>query len=245
MDDHLTAVPTSHTQQALELLSPPGTARVFFDARYHELPADSRPADFSVGAGMSAADVREHQRRLQTARLLAHTGCYDIERQITTKIARELAPVWTSAYLTAQSLGLARPDEHVAVPIETVLRLAADPSLTAVRALSDQPATHRELTARLTAAGAVDLAARLPEGTPLLPGQGLSHTAANRALFHLRTLYIRLHAWHENYVRLGWGPESIARGRRTIAAAPTTSTPTLFPAQAPAIDSATRRAPRR
>ncbi|MER7701610.1 hypothetical protein ABTX81_01740 [Kitasatospora sp. NPDC097605] len=243
MDDHLTALPTSHTQQALQLLSAPGTVRVFFDARYHELPAESRPTDFPADDSMSAADVREHLRRLQTARLLAHTGCYDIERQTTTKIAGELAPVWTSAYLTARSLGLARPDEHTAVPIETVLRLAADPSLTAPRSLSDQPATHRELAARLTFAGAVDLAAQLPEDTPLLPGQGLSHSAANRALFHLRTLYTRLHAWHENYVRHGWAPTSSTRGCRPIATAPGTGTPTLFPA--PAIDPAARRTPRR
>ncbi|MFJ9446730.1 hypothetical protein ACIRRH_33455 [Kitasatospora sp. NPDC101235] len=221
------------------MLAAPGTVRTLLGVNHYELH-DERLHGPPASHGMEPAQIRHHLQRLQDARLLAHTGCYDIARQSTTEAARELSHVWATAYLTAQALGLARPDRHVAEAIENVLSLAAaEASPDATRSLPDLPAPHRDLVAHLLSRGAGELAAQLPADTPLRPGQSLYDTPANTALRQLRIMYDALDAWHNHHREPGRAAASTARTRRPAATDPSAEL------TAPAGKPTARRAPRR
>ncbi|MFC9327894.1 hypothetical protein [Kitasatospora sp. NPDC057015] len=151
------------------MLAPPGTIRVLLASSYYEMHPEARPNGGPAIEDIPQDTVREHLRRLQGARLLAHTGSYDIERQAGTNARRELWPVWTSAVLAARSLGVGlgpdRRPENVAITVERVVHLAAAPStFAAARQLRDGPAFRQALAAALHAADATELAAHLPLG---------------------------------------------------------------------------------
>ncbi|MGW3183254.1 hypothetical protein ACWDD9_28660 [Kitasatospora sp. NPDC001119] len=221
------------------MLAAPGTVRTLLGARHYELDDQFRHGP-PASHGMEPSQIRGHLQRLQDARLLDPTGCYDIARQSTTQAARELSPVWMSAYLTAQALGLVRLGPHIAEPIEELLYLAAaEASPGAVRALPERPAPHRDLVAHLLDGGAGELAAQLPADTALSSGQSLYDTSANTALRHLRIMYDALDAWHDRYHAPGRAAASTARSARTAAAEPGTDTTAV------AREPVTRRVPRR
>ncbi|MFC9331720.1 hypothetical protein [Kitasatospora sp. NPDC057015] len=188
---------------------------------------EARPSGGPAIDDIPPAEIRGHLRRLQDLRLLAHTGSYDIERQASTEAGRELWPAWTSAVLAARSLGLGDPamSEHIAMTIERVVHLAAAPAtLVAVQQLRDAPASRQVLTAALHAAGATDLADRLPLTAPAGPGRAGPGRAGNDdapaaivALRRLGGVYDALGDWHRAYFPPSRAAASTARSHGRAA----------------------------
>ncbi|MFJ1707611.1 hypothetical protein [Kitasatospora sp. NPDC088346] len=142
---------------------------------------------------MDDTEVRRHLQRLQDARLLAHTGEYDISRQSTTTAARELWPVWLSAlrisYATAPELA----QDHVGITLERALEIASRPAaLDAVSTMQRIPGPLRAAShgfARL-----LDTFSRTN-----WDGEQPDNRTLVEFLGHLTDLHTALGDWHRTY----------------------------------------------
>ncbi|GJF32626.1 hypothetical protein KNE206_53260 [Kitasatospora sp. NE20-6] len=225
-DATLTTSLTVPTLRALHLLASSGTARVLLGARHFELPAASRPAGPAATAAMDTADVRAHLIRLQQARLLAHTGCYDIDRQASTPAARDLWPAWTSAVLAAAALGSIDPQGHIADAVEAALALADHPTTLAVlQHIRHEPRSEDALAAVLTDDGAARLPGQLDrldhrKALLRLPDGRIGATIAGQRLV---TMYDALGTWHRQHFPNAPSASAtgMARMRNSSATTPT------------------------
>ncbi|MDH6111349.1 DNA-binding HxlR family transcriptional regulator [Kitasatospora sp. MAP12-15] len=120
----------------------------------------SRSPDYSTGLG--TAETADHVRRLQHHGLLtptSTTGSSDVlDQQATTQSARDLWPVWSSAYMWAHKYRAPVGPGPVAVPIEDTLRLIDHPLTSALLPrLRQAQATEEDLAKPLTTAGLAEL----------------------------------------------------------------------------------------
>ncbi|MCG6496953.1 hypothetical protein [Kitasatospora sp. A2-31] len=192
LGDHLASKPTHHAQQALQLLAPPGTVRVLLAVNYHEDPG-ARAAGPPATDSMDEPEVHRHLRRLQDARLLAHTGDYDISRQSTTTAARELWPVWLSALRVSYAAAPELAQDHVGITVERALEIAGHP------AVLDAVSTMQRLPVPLR--GASHGVARLLDtlSRTKRDGEEPSNRISVEFLGHLSDLHTALGDWHRTY----------------------------------------------
>ncbi|MFJ4676896.1 hypothetical protein [Kitasatospora sp. NPDC088783] len=180
----------------------------------------NRPRGGPPSESVNAAEIRAHLLRLQDARLFAHTGSYEIDRQHRTQAGSDLWSVFTQAFLTAQALGFHHSGQGTELLIERALAVAADPAvIDTVQRMGGGSAAGPEL--------AKDPAAREPGTAPTL-----SWAAINR----LALLYDRLDDWHRaHFPEEGRTGAASARSRSRTAApdVPQTSTGPEGPAPGP------------
>ncbi|MFF2657353.1 hypothetical protein ACFVUH_08300 [Kitasatospora sp. NPDC058032] len=179
--------------------------------RHHEIPVADRPAEGPATEGMDAAELRDHVRRLQDARLLTRSGSYDIDQQATTETARELWPVWTAALQFVHAIEPEHPQKPVAAAIEDALYVADHPSaLKALHAVQGASAPMMVMVRGL--AGLMDRLERrkADSGQP-------TNRAAIEGLDRLAQLHTALGDWHRIHYAAA---RSAAATTRTIAPTP-------------------------